>query len=147
MPAEWVSSGCGASRRARATARSEEHTSELQSRQYLVCRLLLEQHRASLPPPRRNRANRRVLLPRIPLLGNSMNDPPGPRQREPLGARRHVEVSYLKLFPCGLLGEQAIDLVFKLRSRPPRSAASPHVRLALALPQTDSHHRALGWLD
>src|SRR3712207_7447050 len=26
----------------RATARSEEHTSELQSRQYLVCRLLLE---------------------------------------------------------------------------------------------------------
>src|SRR3712207_7403831 len=28
--------------RVRATARSEEHTSELQSRQYLVCRLLLE---------------------------------------------------------------------------------------------------------
>src|SRR3712207_7090800 len=27
---------------ARATVRSEEHTSELQSRQYLVCRLLLE---------------------------------------------------------------------------------------------------------
>src|SRR3712207_6847340 len=26
--------------------RSEEHTSELQSRQYLVCRLLLEQHNA-----------------------------------------------------------------------------------------------------
>src|SRR3712207_7074703 len=30
--------GCGGG----ATARSEEHTSELQSRQYLVCRLLLE---------------------------------------------------------------------------------------------------------
>src|SRR3712207_7204376 len=28
--------------RARMRARSEEHTSELQSRQYLVCRLLLE---------------------------------------------------------------------------------------------------------
>src|SRR3712207_7460144 len=28
--------------RLRAQARSEEHTSELQSRQYLVCRLLLE---------------------------------------------------------------------------------------------------------
>src|SRR3712207_6949229 len=28
--------------RARVEARSEEHTSELQSRQYLVCRLLLE---------------------------------------------------------------------------------------------------------
>src|SRR3712207_6964146 len=29
-------------RRSRTTPRSEEHTSELQSRQYLVCRLLLE---------------------------------------------------------------------------------------------------------
>src|SRR3712207_7939784 len=29
-------------RRARGRPRSEEHTSELQSRQYLVCRLLLE---------------------------------------------------------------------------------------------------------
>src|SRR3712207_8028202 len=29
-------------RRTRAARRSEEHTSELQSRQYLVCRLLLE---------------------------------------------------------------------------------------------------------
>src|SRR3712207_8611611 len=34
-----------------ATCRSEEHTSELQSRQYLVCRLLLEKkdRRASSP--------------------------------------------------------------------------------------------------
>src|SRR3712207_6998864 len=32
--------GCGAV--ARRHSRSEEHTSELQSRQYLVCRLLLE---------------------------------------------------------------------------------------------------------
>src|SRR3712207_7383168 len=32
--------------------RSEEHTSELQSRQYLVCRLLLEKKKKSLPPPR-----------------------------------------------------------------------------------------------
>src|SRR3712207_8422392 len=31
-----------AERRLRLVARSEEHTSELQSRQYLVCRLLLE---------------------------------------------------------------------------------------------------------
>src|SRR3712207_7340946 len=34
--------GCGASSRATSSTRSEEHTSELQSRQYLVCRLLLE---------------------------------------------------------------------------------------------------------
>src|SRR3712207_9481850 len=35
MPGNEASGTCGA-------ARSEEHTSELQSRQYLVCRLLLE---------------------------------------------------------------------------------------------------------
>src|SRR3712207_7932251 len=34
--------GTGHSGRVRAVERSEEHTSELQSRQYLVCRLLLE---------------------------------------------------------------------------------------------------------
>src|SRR3712207_6987163 len=31
--------------------RSEEHTSELQSRQYLVCRLLLEKKNTGLPAP------------------------------------------------------------------------------------------------
>src|SRR3712207_8002832 len=30
-------------------SRSEEHTSELQSRQYLVCRLLLEKKKTTLP--------------------------------------------------------------------------------------------------
>src|SRR3712207_6921844 len=39
----------------RPAARSEEHTSELQSRQYLVCRLLLEKknkrHSTQLQPP------------------------------------------------------------------------------------------------
>src|SRR3712207_7488227 len=33
---------------ARLSQRSEEHTSELQSRQYLVCRLLLEKKKTSL---------------------------------------------------------------------------------------------------
>src|SRR5258707_2709823 len=33
--------------RSRATKRSEEHTSELQSRQYLVCRLLLEKKKTN----------------------------------------------------------------------------------------------------
>src|SRR3712207_8357832 len=40
-----ASSKCGGGTRAttwRARSRSEEHTSELQSRQYLVCRLLFE---------------------------------------------------------------------------------------------------------
>src|SRR2546429_6453566 len=31
--------------------RSEEHTSELQSRLHLVCRLLLEKKKQSMPPP------------------------------------------------------------------------------------------------
>src|SRR3712207_8443071 len=35
-------------RRLRARARSEEHTSELQSRQYLVCRLLLEKKKRKI---------------------------------------------------------------------------------------------------
>src|SRR3712207_7681876 len=34
-----------------ALARSEEHTSELQSRQYLVCRLLLEKKKPHHPIP------------------------------------------------------------------------------------------------
>src|SRR3712207_7308121 len=33
----------------RGTVRSEEHTSELQSRQYLVCRLLLEKKKGNFP--------------------------------------------------------------------------------------------------
>src|SRR3712207_7521352 len=39
----WADLGRGA-----LTARSEEHTSELQSRQYLVCRLLLEKKKWTL---------------------------------------------------------------------------------------------------
>src|SRR3712207_8426131 len=39
-------------------ARSEEHTSELQSRQYLVCRLLLEKKIQHTPCPTKHRHNR-----------------------------------------------------------------------------------------
>src|SRR3712207_8273624 len=35
--------------RGRRRPRSEEHTSELQSRQYLVCRLLLEKKKTDIP--------------------------------------------------------------------------------------------------
>src|SRR3712207_7162458 len=44
----------GAARRRvprRCRQRSEEHTSELQSRQYLVCRLLLEKKKDTILPP------------------------------------------------------------------------------------------------
>src|SRR3712207_7780638 len=39
--------GGGAEIRGEAASRSEEHTSELQSRQYLVCRLLLEKKKTT----------------------------------------------------------------------------------------------------
>src|SRR5438445_6069311 len=42
-----VDDGATGSGAASATIRSEEHTSELQSRQYLVCRLLLEKKKKS----------------------------------------------------------------------------------------------------
>src|SRR3712207_7697560 len=48
-----LAGGTGA-RVLRPSPRSEEHTSELQSRQYLVCRLLLEKNNIltrTLPPP------------------------------------------------------------------------------------------------
>src|SRR2546425_7626706 len=41
----------GAGRRALRNARSEEHTSELQSLAYLVCRLLLEKKKREHNPP------------------------------------------------------------------------------------------------
>src|SRR3712207_7300612 len=41
----------------RAAGRSEEHTSELQSRQYLVCRLLLEKKKKSINTLRHTTSN------------------------------------------------------------------------------------------
>src|SRR5947209_16171635 len=41
-PVQQVEGGIGSEHALVGLARSEEHTSELQSRQYLVCRLLLE---------------------------------------------------------------------------------------------------------
>src|SRR3712207_8707478 len=40
----------------RVAVRSEEHTSELQSRQYLVCRLLLEKKKKTPRGPRRGQS-------------------------------------------------------------------------------------------
>src|SRR3712207_8145959 len=42
-----ITPGIGAASTATTSLRSEEHTSELQSRQYLVCRLLLEKKKTS----------------------------------------------------------------------------------------------------
>src|SRR3712207_8115224 len=44
--------------RAVVVARSEEHTSELQSRQYLVCRLLLEKKKKKTTKPKQSVATK-----------------------------------------------------------------------------------------
>src|SRR3712207_8540207 len=62
-----------AERRAVLILRSEEHTSELQSRQYLVCRLLLE---------KKNPDRGAVRSPGAPLYHNP-EQRPGPRHRLP----------------------------------------------------------------
>src|SRR2546422_8044176 len=50
--------GCGHGGRADVGPRSEEHTSELQSRLHLVCRLLLEKKKKDTPPHRPRRTDR-----------------------------------------------------------------------------------------
>src|SRR5438445_4452697 len=47
---DWLGSGPESPCRSRRSPRSEEHTSELQSRQYLVCRLLLEKKKEDDAP-------------------------------------------------------------------------------------------------
>src|SRR5216683_8411299 len=47
------------------TARSEEHTSELQSRSDLVCRLLLEKKKKIYPRNHLNNINQKIAVPKI----------------------------------------------------------------------------------
>src|SRR3712207_8776445 len=49
------------SKSASPTGRSEEHTSELQSRQYLVCRLLLEKKKKSSLPTVAHDTHQRIM--------------------------------------------------------------------------------------
>src|ERR1035437_2674766 len=64
--------------RIRRISRSEEHTSELQSRQYLVCRLLLEKKKQHI-----NKQHRRMT---IRSLRHSPRRAADWRQRAPLGS-------------------------------------------------------------
>src|SRR5258707_10611518 len=60
---------CRARRAARGRGRSEEHTSELQSRQYLVCRLLLEKKKnktISQPQPDSRKVHANYAAKRAP---------------------------------------------------------------------------------
>src|SRR3712207_6939370 len=67
------------------TNRSEEHTSELQSRQYLVCRLLLEKKKNQPPhshPAVTLRHTHSTRVPQYPRRPRRSHCPsPGPRTR------------------------------------------------------------------
>src|ERR1035437_10471296 len=58
---KWSSPACAA-----CFHRSEEHTSELQSRQYLVCRLLLDKNNKSEEHTAEVRSGAEILAPHLP---------------------------------------------------------------------------------
>src|ERR1035437_6606541 len=96
------------------SGRSEEHTSELQSRQYLVCRLLLEKKQHTAPP----------------RGGLSSLCPTRPHTARHAGVVRDVFVRA----PGPVVGvggrEQLVVLLFFLMiRRPPRSTLFPYTTL------------------
>src|ERR1035437_4712870 len=91
--------------------RSEEHTSELQSRQYLVCRLLLEkkkkeQNIGHSTLQRQTRPPTSGLTPTVPALAT----------RPPCSATSLVWLSPLSVF---------LFFFFLMMGRPPRSTLFP----------------------
>src|SRR2546429_3562952 len=88
----------------RTVLRSEEHTSELQSRLHLVCRLLLEKKNLTLSPPcprtivcTRHPCSFTSLLVRIRRANLAITDPYNPSSYTPCPLR------YLPLFTHSLL--------------------------------------------
>src|SRR3712207_6873954 len=67
--------GCEARVSLGTRPRSEEHTSELQSRQYLVCRLLLEKKKNPTIPPDALTPTRHVHPPASLLLSRTIPPP------------------------------------------------------------------------
>src|SRR5476651_1369895 len=101
--------------------RSEEHTSELQSRQYLVCRLLLEKKKTA----------KRGTQPRI----NSMDTPRHAEQRKTVSLV--VAQSYVVNLGS-VIRERAVKIFFFLMiRRPPRSTLFPYTTLFRSLPFED----------
>src|SRR5207253_11392229 len=76
------------SRRFVELARSEEHTSELQSRGHLVCRLLLEKKKPKPPEPSRTCGRRIARLPRTPHSSDARPRAPPPRSIHPRATSR-----------------------------------------------------------
>src|SRR3989304_6003558 len=99
------------------SGRSEEHTSELQSRLHLVCRLLLEKKDNVDDDSRRAAGHLRAPGPHLapPATG-----PPGPR-----GAPRPTPPASPSLCPCVRF--------FLMIRRPPRSTLFPYTTLFRSL--------------
>src|SRR2546421_2301534 len=73
-PRRWAIICGSAARIARSVQRSEEHTSELQSRSDLVCRLLLEKKKSTIssnPEPRNTGTYTRIRVPSQCVLVHS----------------------------------------------------------------------------
>src|SRR3954464_13420170 len=94
-------------------ARSEEHTSELQSHDNLVCRLLLEKKRIEekTPPPRPDSRARRA------------------RHRHRREARERGVEDRGDAREVGALGGRAGAFFFLMIRRPPRSTLFPYTTL------------------
>src|SRR5205823_12506959 len=75
------------------TMRSEEHTSELQSLAYLVCRLLLEKKKKTRPETRADRACAPTSLRR------RFRDRRGSARRRPRARPPPIPVAHLRLLP------------------------------------------------
>src|SRR3954465_8394047 len=94
-------------------ARSEEHTSELQSHDNLVCRLLLEKKQHRSVPASTSRASPSATPPPLPRWLHTQ--PP----RKASGA------------PADLVSREMVapDLFFLMIRRPPRSTLFPYTTL------------------
>src|SRR6266511_527984 len=97
-----------------ARARSEEHTSELQSRENLVCRLLLEKKKKTRSLRRRRIASGIARHPRCDAVQG--NDPVQGNRNRAHHARLRVRLSLAEFF-------------FLMIRRPPRSTLFPYTTL------------------
>src|SRR5476651_2624941 len=97
----------------RVQRRSEEHTSELQSRQYVVCRLLLEK--------------KKTLIAKAPTFRSARSQI---SRAESLSTASGVAAVVMSCYFVVRRREHTLDLVFFLMiRRPPRSPLFPYTTL------------------
>src|SRR6266704_1613915 len=113
------------STRCSAASRSEEHTSELQSRFDLVCRLLLEKKKQRRGPGLLPSRSQRQQHPHL-------DQDNGRAQRRPGRARRRHQLQLLR------------PLFFLMIRRPPRSTLFPYTTLFRSRPRPAQPRRRRG---